>query len=357
MNGRAFDAQVVLTPESSHRGQLLSRYVRARITAMDGIDIGLFDFDRHNAIYYFILNAEEDIYLRYGGRDERAADSYLNLRSLELALQQGLEIHEAYLVGDRPPRERPDPLYPRDVALLREHTNSGRCVECHLIADYQLQQKEKEGTLDKLTDMFRAPDIKSIGITLDIPKGLVVLNSNGPAGAAGIAAGDTIVALDDSQVLTFGDFQHRFAQVSRHATVMRLAVKREDRLIEAAVKLPPRWWKTDLEYRYWSVDPQVFFSARPLSAEQKADLKLNPNGFASVVTAIDPAVRLLKKHQLQVGDVVYAVNGIETDEVADTCVLHIKLRCGAGERVMLSVIRDGQQLELPLRTDRQSFRK
>ena len=53
----------------------MEQYVCARITAMDGIDLGLFDFDRHNAIYYFLLNSDEQIYMRYGGRDSRSADS------------------------------------------------------------------------------------------------------------------------------------------------------------------------------------------------------------------------------------------------------------------------------------------
>ncbi len=58
---------------------------------MKGIDIGLFDFDRHNALYYFIMNADEHIYMRYGGRDSESADAYLDLESLEVALEQGLE--------------------------------------------------------------------------------------------------------------------------------------------------------------------------------------------------------------------------------------------------------------------------
>jgi hypothetical protein len=50
VNGRAFDAQVVLSPPDSILGKLLQQYVCARITRMDQIDIGLFDFDRHNAL-------------------------------------------------------------------------------------------------------------------------------------------------------------------------------------------------------------------------------------------------------------------------------------------------------------------
>ena len=80
-----------MSPPDSTLGKLLEEYVCARITRMDRIDIGLFDFDRHNALYYFVLNADQQIYLRYGGRDAESASTYLNLRSLELALKEGLE--------------------------------------------------------------------------------------------------------------------------------------------------------------------------------------------------------------------------------------------------------------------------
>ncbi len=65
----------MLTEKDTKRGRLLQEYVTARITRMDGINIGLFDYDRYNTLYFFALNADEQIYLRYGGRDERSATS------------------------------------------------------------------------------------------------------------------------------------------------------------------------------------------------------------------------------------------------------------------------------------------
>ena len=50
--------------------------------------------------YFFMLNADEQIYMRYGGRDSQSPDTYLNLNSLELALKQGLELHRQYLKGE-----------------------------------------------------------------------------------------------------------------------------------------------------------------------------------------------------------------------------------------------------------------
>ena len=59
----------MLSPKDSPRGRLLQRFVRARIVNMVGIDVGLYDFDRHNTIYFFIVSPDEQVYLRYGGRD------------------------------------------------------------------------------------------------------------------------------------------------------------------------------------------------------------------------------------------------------------------------------------------------
>ena len=86
----------MLSPKDSPRGKLLSQYVLVRVTKMDEVDIGLFDRDWNNTLYFFILNEDEQVYMRYGGRDWASPDTYLNLSSLELALQQGLELHRRY---------------------------------------------------------------------------------------------------------------------------------------------------------------------------------------------------------------------------------------------------------------------
>ena len=36
-----------------------------------------------------------------------------------------------------------------------------QCVECHLIGDFQNLQREQDGMLDKLTHLYRSPDIKT----------------------------------------------------------------------------------------------------------------------------------------------------------------------------------------------------
>src|SRR3954462_7566482 len=126
MEGRVFDAQVVLSPKDSPLGKVLSEYVCVRVTRMDNVDAGLFDRDWNNAIYFFVLNGDEQIYMRYGGRESQSPDTYYSLENLQLALEQGLNLHQQPLKGALPADPRPKPLLPREMPLLVERTFARR---------------------------------------------------------------------------------------------------------------------------------------------------------------------------------------------------------------------------------------
>jgi hypothetical protein len=325
---------------------------------MDDVDVALFDRDWYNTLYFFVLNADEQIYMRYGGRDARSPDSYLNLDSLERAAKQGLELHQKYLKGELKKKERPKPMFARENPLLVKRTfASNACVECHLIGDYQNLLKEQNGTLDKLRDLYRAPDIRTIGIELDVPKGIVVKEAKGAAQAAGMKAGDRIAALNGTAVWTFGDLQYEYDRVDRKAQQVRMTVDRAGKSVDLTIALPVRWWQTDLRYRQSSVDPRSYFEDRPLTAEEKTRLGVKPDGFASEVKYVADFAKLVKSHDLQVGDVIVAVDGVERDEIANTADMYIKLHKKPEEPVTLEVIRAGKRLQMPLKTFRMGFRK
>lgn len=336
----------------------MSQYVCVRITRMDGVDIGLFDYERYNTLYFFVLNADEQIYLRYGGRDADSQDSYLNLDSIELAMQQGLELHRKYLNGELKKTIRPKPRFPHEMPLLVERTSArGACVECHLIGDFEMQHREEDGKLDKPMQMYRSPDIKTIGIALDVPRGLLVKEVSGPVAAAGMLPGDRIAAVEDTAVWTFADLQYRYDQVPRDTTSVKLTVERAGKPVELKVELPKLWWWNDIRYRQLTVDPRTYFESRPLTEAEKKANELPLDGFASSVKYVDAMAGMLKSHSLKVGDIVYAVNGEEKDKYANTAEFYIKLHVKAGDDVKLGLIREGKRLEMPLKTFRMSFRK
>jgi serine protease Do len=348
----------VLSRTTSNRGKLLSQYVRVRITRMDDVDIALFERDWNNTLYYFILNADEQIYLRYGGRDARGPLSYLDLDSLELALAKGLELHRQYQEGQLPKPERPQPRFPREIPPLVERTFArNQCVECHLIGDFTLIYKEQTGTLDKMKDLYRWPDIRTIGIELDVPKGLVVKEARVAVQDAGMAAGDRIAAVNGVPVWTFGDLQYFYDKVPRDAKQVAIAVERNGKPVQLTVALPPFWWLTDLSFRQLSVDPRAEFESRPLTAAEKRSHGLAPESFAGEVVRIGGFAEMLKVHQLKRGDIACAVDGVDRDQIANTPELYIKLRKRAGDTVTLDVIRDGAHVKMPVVTQRMYFRK
>lgn len=358
MEGRVFDAQVVLSPKDSPLGKVLSEYVCVRVARMDEVDVGLFDRDWNNAIYFFVMNAEEQIYMRYGGREPASPDTYNSLDSMRIALEQGLVLHQQYLEGKAAKRERRAPVFPREMPLLVERTIARRqCVECHLIGDFQNIQRERDGVLDKLTHLYRSPDIKTIGIMLDVPQGLAVKEASGAVAAAGMKAGDRITMWNGVPVYTFGDVQYRYDQVDRRSKEIAIVVERDGKPLELRVALPARWWWTDLRFRQSSVDPRVDFEDRPLTVEEKGKLGLKPDGFASRVKYVSEFAKIRKTHDLRVGDVIVAVDGVERDEWANTAELFLKLHTKAGESARLDVLRDGKRIEMPLQTHVLSFRK
>jgi len=134
-------------------------------------------------------------------------------------------------------------------------------------------------------------------------------------------------------------------------------VDRGGALMELTVTLPERWWWTDLRFRQSSVDPRLDFEDRPLTAVEKQKFGLREDGFASQVKYVAEFAKIRKTHELRAGDIIFGVDGVERDDLANTAELFIKLRKKAGNSVTLDVLREGQRIQMPLHTYVLSFRK
>ena len=181
--------------------------------------------------------------------------------------------------------------------------------------------------------------------------------ASSPLASAGLQAGDRIVAWNGTPVYTFGDLQYRYDQVDRESQKLGLSVDRAGKDVTLSIDLPIRWWWTDLRFRQSSVDPRLYFEDKPLTAEDKQRLGLKPDGFASEVKYVSDFAKVMHAHDLKLGDVIFAVDGVETDKLAHTAELYLKLRKPVGSEVTLDVLRAGQKMKMPLKSSRMSFRK
>src|SRR5262249_9134226 len=158
----------------------------------------------------------------------------------------------------------------------------------------------------KLAHMYRSPDIRTLGIFLDVPKGLLVKDVRDAAETAGMKPGDRITGLNGTPVWTFGDLQYHYDKVPRNSERIRITVARGEQAVAVLIVLPERWWWTDLTFRQWTVEPRVYFESTPLSEPEKRELGLvERGGFASKVKRVDSFAEIMKSHELRVGDIVF----------------------------------------------------
>ncbi len=74
------------------------------------------------------------------------------------------------------------------------------------------------------------------------------------------------------------------------------------------------------------------------------------------MTRVNPRAEVLALHELAVGDVIFAIGGVEKD-ATDDCMLHLRLNVTAGDSVPVGLIRAGARQQTTVRTHRQYYRK
>ncbi len=136
---------------------------------MNGVDLSRFEFDYDTTWQAFFLDADLNIYTRYGGRDEKGADNRLSKESLLTTMSEVLEVHRRRSVPagrtdlDLHPRPQTSTT-PEDIPLLKA-AHQG-CVHCHQVQEYRLLQAFRDGRFAR-QQLFGFPLPESIGIRFD----------------------------------------------------------------------------------------------------------------------------------------------------------------------------------------------
>lgn len=337
----------MVDPKTPAIRKLYDQYVLLRLLDLRGVDVGLFDFDPDSTLYSFVLNADEQIYLRFGGRDDAGHETYLNLPALQLAMERGLEQHKLAKESKLPKPARAKPRFAGEYPDVKRDTiDKDKCVHCHHMGSGKTRSMQSAGKLDKQADLWVYPEVGPLGITLDAEKGTVIKKADGAAKDAGLKARDEIARVGTVSVLTYGDLQEALDKVPRDAKELKICIWRGKEAMWLTLKLPADWRITKIERRSFAqaVEPFPEFWGKELDKAAKQKLGIRKDEFAVEVT------RFWGKTNGQaagvaVGDVVFEVDGVNKSPYTCNPGLWIKLNRKAGDTVKVKVLRGGKTLE------------
>jgi hypothetical protein len=233
------DEQVV-RPQDDELKALVDQFVCVRVTRMNDVDIGLFQFDYDLTWACFFLDGNDRIYSRYGGRDGGDAEGRISVAGLKHTMRRVLADHQAPAVA-APPRT---PTLAHQV-----FTRARGCMHCHNVWE---GLREQARAADAFTpEMFHVyPLPENIGLKLDAVLGNVVkaVAAKSASAAAGLRPGDVVIQVGGVEVRSQGDVMHALHLAPVEGN-LELQWRRDGEARSATIALAQSWKKTDLRWR------------------------------------------------------------------------------------------------------------
>lgn len=201
----------------------------------------MFKFDYDLTWMCFLLDANDRIYSRYGGRDSGHSEARLSVAGLKYTMKQVLQDHQ-------PPREfvtPKQPTLPRDLFAVK----GKGCMHCHNVWEGLRRQARTDGTFTR-ESLYVYPLPENIGLKLDVSAGNKVLAvTPKSAGArAGIKPGDLLAEVHGTKIRSQCDVMHAL-----HAAPLEgkfdVRWQRDGMPQQATLDVSRGWKVTDLSWR------------------------------------------------------------------------------------------------------------
>lgn len=325
------------------------------MTQLNGVDLNRFEFDYDTTWAAFFLDAELNVYSRYGGRDADTAEGRLSKESLLTTMREVLDVHErqkrAPVAGDLQPAPKPTTT-PEEIPLLKA-AHQG-CVHCHQVQEYRLLQAFHDGTFDR-AQLFGYPLPENIGLRLERSHGhrIEKLLVDSPAAKAGLTPGDVVIRVNDVPVRSEQDIRwalHRADDRKPIAmTVLRPAPGKGQppRQVTVELKVGGNWRQTDLSWRrsLRSVPLQLGFLGYALGREERGKSQIGEDRLAIQVVSIRGA-GLAENVGLKKGDTIVSLEGNPEHRSFEQFQSDLLRQYSPGDRIRLRVRREGIEVEL-----------
>jgi serine protease Do len=318
------------------------KFVRVRLVRIAGADLRLFEFDHDVTWFAFFLNADEQIYGRYGGRDATDAQARISLKGLRYALEQALAAHKN---PAKPVPRTEKPLRAEDFAAAKRHSG---CIHCHNVNEFRRADLKSQGLWTR-EDSWVYPMPENIGLCLDVDAGNQVKTvvAGTPSDKAGIKVGDLIEKINGIPVASFADASYGLHKAPSKGQIPILW-RHDGKQMSAVLDVAEGWRKTNLGWRPSLLDilPLMPLSGDDLKPEEKKQLGLPVQQLAF---RQDKFVHSsLKAIGLQKDDIVVGVDGKQMDGTLESFLAYIRSNYLVGDRATLNVLRAGKKVELAI---------
>lgn len=316
---------------------LADEFVRVRLTQIQNSDIGLFEFDYDITMSVFFLNADEQIYGRYCGRDARDAEHRQSLAGLRYAMQAALDAHRDKV--ELPPR--PESLYVRQLSAFRRYRG---CIHCHQVKEIKNAELKATGQWSR-EKLFRYPLPDNLGLVLEVDRGDVVrsVEPASPADRAGLEPGDVIERLNGHRVASLADATYALdkAPPEGQTTVSWL---RDGRTCEAQLQLPAGWRRSDISWRQslFHMVPAARMYGKDLPAEERAQLGLAPGQLA--FRQKDRVHEQAQAAGIRAGDIIIGLDDKQLELTAYEMLAYVRRNYIVGDVVKVNLVRDGKRI-------------
>ncbi len=307
-----------------------------------GADLRRFEFDYDLTWFVFLLNADETVYGRYGGRDAFDAEARLSLKGLRHAMLRALEVHKAPLAAT--------PLMGRaeraeDFAAAARHTG---CIHCHNVNEFRRADLKAAGKWDR-NSVWVYPLPENVGITLDVDGGDLVksVTTGSAAEKVGLKAGDRVAKLNGYGIASFADASYALHKAPPKGDIS-LSWIRAGKETTATLSVTDGWRKTNLTWRPSMLDilPSAPFSGDELTEAEKKALGLDPKHAALRQDAEVHAT--LKTAGVRGRDVLIGYDGKAVEGDISRLFGYVRRNYLVGDEVTINVIRDGKRVDLKL---------
>jgi S1-C subfamily serine protease len=146
---------------------------------------------------------------------------------------------------------------------------------------------------------------------------------------------------------SFGDAQWALDRARKQET-LAITWKREDKTLSGNLVAPAGWQKTDLSWRHSvrRLVPSPRLDGKDLAAEERKTLGLSATQLAyRLRTPLHPHA---KSTGFQEGDIILGLENIPLQTGINGFYDHVALNHLVGDRIVVSVLRDGKRLNIPL---------